>query len=63
MGKKPKLPPRENTMTRISNDQLVELGILAKECRLTRLDLLNAIIHEKFERFLEGRKTNAPTAV
>jgi hypothetical protein len=52
-------PPRENTMTRVSREQLTELSLMAKEHRLTRTNLLNAIIHEKFENYLKEKNHHA----
>jgi len=45
-------------MTRINKERYTELGILSKEYGVTRVQTLNALVQNEFQRFLEEQTIN-----
>lgn len=46
---------QNTTVVRISNDQMLNLRILAQHYGLSRLQTINLLVEEKYNQFLEER--------
>jgi len=48
-------------MTRINKEQYLNLGILAKEYEMTRTQLVNLLVQNAWEKYLEERTDHDST--